>query len=60
MGEPNGYDEQAAEIIKLYGSDAIPHIVHLIEKAVKDGDDAAVERLDQMLAAVERATPHLP
>ena len=60
MGQPDGQDEQAAEIIKLYGSDAIPHIVHLIEKAVREGDDATVERLDHLLAAVERASPHMP
>jgi hypothetical protein len=60
MTELQGYDEQAAQIIERYGPNAVSHLVQLIEEAVRKGDDAAVERLDHLLVAIERASPKPP
>jgi hypothetical protein len=45
--------EEAESLIALYGADAIATLVDRISDAVRDSDDQAVNRLDQILQLVE-------
>jgi hypothetical protein len=45
--------DEAESLIALYGADAITTLVNRISDAVRDSDDQAVNRLDQILQLVE-------
>lgn len=45
--------DEAESLIALYGADAITTLVDRISDAVRDSDDQAVNRLDQILQHVE-------
>jgi hypothetical protein len=45
--------DEAESLIALYGADAITTLVSRISDAVRESDDQAVDRLDQILQLVE-------
>ena len=45
--------DEAESLIALYGAEAITTLVNRISAAVRDSDDQAVNRLDQILQHIE-------